>query len=314
MTDRVVFMGTPDFALPSLRTLLEAGSVVGVVTQPERPSGRGRQVQPSPVHVLAVKHGLPMLTPATLRDADVQARVRAWQPHLIVVAAFGMLLPPEILNLPPAGCLNVHASLLPRWRGAAPIAAAILAGDATTGVTIMHMDIGLDTGPILRRSVLTINPDDTQASLGERLSLVGAELLREVLPDWLTGRISPWPQDESLATWAPPLEKQHGRLNWQEPAEQIERRVRAFDPWPGAFTDWAGERLKVLKARAVALPIAARPDELQAGTVISTPTGPAVVTGMGGLLLVTVQPPGKRPMSGSEFARGARGFVGNPLH
>jgi methionyl-tRNA formyltransferase len=301
-------MGTPDFALPSLQKLLDTGAAVGVVTQPARPSGRGRQAQPSPVHTLATRHGLPVLTPATLRDAGVAARLRAWQPDLIVVAAFGMLLPPEILDLPPAGCLNVHASLLPRWRGAAPVAAAILVGDTTTGVTIMRMDVGLDTGPILHQAELSIFPDDTQASLGERLAQLGAELLHTVLPDWLAGRITPQAQDEALVTWAPPLEKRHGRLNWQEPAEQIARRVRAFDPWPGTFTEWAGGRLKVLRARPVALPGAALP-----GTVVATSCGPTVVTGADGLLLETVQPAGKRPMPGNEFARGAREFVGSRL-
>jgi methionyl-tRNA formyltransferase len=306
-------MGTPDFALPSLHRLLESHTVVGVVTQPERPAGRGRQVQPSPVHVLAMQHNLPVVTPTTLRDADVLQQLRAWRPNLIVVVAFGMLLPPEVLDLPPGGCLNVHASLLPRWRGAAPVPAAILAGDATTGVTIMKMDVGLDTGPILRQVALDINPDDTQASLGKRLSHLGADLLQEVVPDWLAGGITPRPQDESLATWAPPLEKQDGRIEWGQSAEQIARRVRAFDPWPGTFTEWAGGRLRILQVQVINLPTLATAADTPPGSVIATSNGPIVVTGDGGLILITVQPPGKRPMSGADFARGARGFVGSRL-
>lgn len=306
-------MGTPDFALPSLQRMIEACAVVGVVTQPERPAGRGRQLQPSPVHVLARQHSLPVITPATLRDAEVLQQLRAWQPDLIVVVAFGMLLPSEVLDLPRGGCLNVHASLLPRWRGAAPIPAAILAGDPTTGVTIMKMDVGLDTGPILRQAALDIRPNDTQASLSKRLSHLGADLLQQVVPDWLAGGITPRPQDETLVTWAPPLEKEHGRIEWHLPAEQIARQVRAFDPWPGTFTEWHGGRLRILQVQVVSLPTSASGVDAPPGSVMVTSTGPVVATGDGGLMLVTVQPPGKRPMSGADFARGARGFVGSQL-
>ena len=308
---RVVFMGTPQFALAGLQALLDTCRVVGVVTQPERPSGRGRQPHPSPVQALAARHSLPVLTPASLKDPHTQEQVRAWLPDVIVVAAFGMLLPPAVLDLPPAGCINVHASLLPRWRGAAPIAAAILAGDEITGITIMKMDVGLDSGPILRQASLAIAADDTQGSLTDRLSRLGADLLRETLPDWMAGRITPHPQDEGLVTWAPPLEKEQGRINWQEPAEHIGRRVRAFHPWPGTYADWRGVPLKILKVQALPEPEGGA--DLLPGDVIATAAGPAVTTGRGVLRLLEVQPPGKRPMPAADFARGARNFIGSRM-
>jgi methionyl-tRNA formyltransferase len=314
MTHRVVFMGTPRFALPTLRTLVEICRVVGVVTQPERPSGRGRQPQLSPVQVLAEKYGLPVSTPISLKGTDTMQQLCAWQPEVIVVAAFGMLLPPAVLDLPPAGCVNVHASLLPRWRGAAPVAAAILNGDDETGVTLMKMDVGLDTGPIIRQVSVTIGPDDTRETLTECLGQLGADLLRQALPDWLAGRIQPRLQDDSLATYAPPLRKEQGYINWQSPADRITRQVRAFHPWPGTFTRWRGKLLKIL--RAVVLPeteTGIGENDRLPGTVILSPRGPVVVAGRGHILLVEVQPPGKRPMTAADFARGARGFVGSQL-
>ena len=313
-------MGTPLFAVPVLEVLLEDYPVVGVVTQPDRPSGRHRRLQPSPVCQLARQRALPLLQPTSLRDPAAQEALRAWQPDVIIVAAFGQLLPEAVLELPPAGCLNVHASLLPRWRGAAPIAAAILAGDTVTGVTIMKMDIGLDTGPILRQSSLAIDPHDTQQSLAERLSRLGADLLRSTLPDWLAGKITPQPQDEQLATYATPLNKAQGRIDWHLSAQTIARQVRACHPWPGAFTYWRGQPLRIL--RAAELPntghpssrVHAAPELLgEPGTLVARPEGPAVVTGDGLLLLLEVQPAGKRPMSAADFVRGARGWQGSRL-
>jgi methionyl-tRNA formyltransferase len=316
MTPRVVFMGTPRFALPSLQTLLGMHvAVVGVITQPERPTGRGRQPQPSPVHVMAVQHGLHVLTPSSLRAVETVEQMRAWQPDVIVVAAFGMLLPAQVLDIPPSGCLNVHASLLPRWRGAAPIAAAILAGDAFTGATLMKMEAGLDTGPIVRQASLPIAPDDTQGSLTDRLGQIGADLLHDTLPDWLAGRVTLLAQEDTLATYAPPLKKEQGQIDWHEPAEQIARRVRAFHPWPGTFTGWRGAPLKILRVHVP--PESPRADAmgdlLPPGSVVTIPSGPAIVTGEGLLGLVEVQPTGKRPMSAADFARGARDFVGSQL-
>ena len=311
---RVVFMGTPEFALPSLQVLLDAYHVVGVVTQMNRPSGRGLQPRPSPVHVLALEYHLPVITPPSLRQDDVIEQLRSWQADVIIVAAFGMLLPPAVLELPPHGCINVHASLLPRWRGAAPVAAAILAGDECTGVTLMRMDIGLDSGPIIRQAKLPIAPDDTQETLTQKLSQLGATLLGETLPDWLAGRIIPRPQDETQVTWAPPLKKEQGRIRWEQPAEYIARQVRAFHPWPGTFTEWRGAPLKILRVRVVpASPVTSDAPAPPPGTVVAAAEGVCVVTGAGMIQLLEVQPAGRRPMTAAEFVRGARGFLGSRL-
>jgi len=312
MAQRVLFMGSPQFAIPTLRALLQGYQVVGVVTQPDRPSGRGRQLQPPPVKVLAQARGLPVLQPASLRSPEAIAALQALRPDVIVVAAFGQILRPAVLDLPPFGCLNVHASLLPRWRGAAPIAAAILAGDETSGITVMRMDPGLDTGPILRQRALPIAPDDTSESLGEKLAQLGADLLLDTLPDWLARKILPQPQDNTLATFAPQLEKEQGHVDWSEPADAIARRVRAFHPWPGTFTTWQGAPLRILRASAESAS-ASRGEGALPGTVEATPDGPVVVTGRGRLRLIEVQPAGKRPMPADAFVRGARGFLGSRL-
>jgi len=262
--------------------------------------------------VLAQAHGLPVLQPASLRQPEALAELQALHPDVIVVAAFGQILRPAVLDLPPSGCLNVHASLLPRWRGAAPIPAAILAGDETAGITIMRMDPGLDTGPILRQDSLPIAPDDTSESLGEKLARLGAGLLLRTLPDWLAGKIEPQPQDDALATFAPQLEKEQGHINWSEPADAIARRVRAFHPWPGTFTTWQAAPLRILRASAMAGPSPAG-ESVPPGTVVATAEGPAVATGRGWLRLIEVQPAGKRPMPADAFVRGARGFLGSRL-
>jgi methionyl-tRNA formyltransferase len=305
-TTRVVFMGTPDFAVPSLRALCEHALVVGVVTQPDRPAGRGQAIVPSPVKVLAQERGVPIIQPPRLRDPQAFEPLQAWRPELIVVAAFGQLLKPDVLALPPHGCLNVHASLLPRWRGAAPIAAAIAEGDSETGVTIMQMEAGLDTGAMLARRAEAIRPDDTGATLTARLAAVGAALLIETLPGYLAGAYIAEPQDESLATYAPQLKKADGHLDFARPAVELERRVRAFTPWPGAFAVWNGQPVRVLRASVTGV-------RGEPGRVIETPSGPAVVCSRDGLLLEDVQPAGRRPMPAVEFARGARGFIGSRL-
>src|SRR6266508_3093803 len=242
---RVVFMGSPDFSLPILRALATAYHVVGVVTQPDRAAGRGRELKAPPVKALAFELGLPFIQPEKLRQPDAMAQVQAWNPDVIVVAAFGQILRKDVLELPHFGCINVHASLLPRWRGAAPINAAILHGDEETGVTIMKMDVGLDTGPMLTQRSIPLTREDTAGSVFEKLSQLGADLLIETLPDYLSGKIQATPQPEEGVTYAPMLKKEEGHLDFTRPAEELERRVRACNPWLGAFMDFDGTLLKV---------------------------------------------------------------------
>ncbi|HEX2979970.1 MAG TPA: methionyl-tRNA formyltransferase, partial [Anaerolineaceae bacterium] len=273
MQPRVIFMGSPDFALPTLQALVDGPyEVVGVVTQPDRPAGRGRVLTPPPVKLLAETLGIPVIQPNRLREPGVFEQLQAWDPDLIVVTAFGQILRANVLDLPRKGCINVHASLLPRWRGAAPIQAAILAGDEQSGATIMRMDPGVDTGPILTQRPEKISPEDTAASLGERLAKSGADLLVETLPAYLDGRIIPQAQDESGATYAPMLKKENGALDFQQSAVQLTRQIRAYYPWPGAYTLWEGLPLKVLKARAVDAPAD------QPGTTLVWQGMPAVAT------------------------------------
>ena len=304
-------MGTPEFAVPALEALADAHSldVVGVVTQPDRPGGRGRQLMLSPVKQAALERDLALFQPHSLRTPEAMVQLAAWKPDVIVVAAFGQILRQDVLDLPPHGCLNVHASLLPRWRGAAPVAAAILDGDDVTGVTIMRMDAGLDTGPILAQREEPILPDDTRATLQERLARMGAELLVETLPAYLAGGLPPRPQPEGGATYARQLRKEDGLLDWSRPADELARQVRAFTPWPGPFTTWRGRRLKVLRSA----PLPGWRGETPPGTVVALADGVAVATGEGALRLEKVQLAGKRPMDSAIFIRGQRDFVGSRL-
>jgi len=303
MKPRIVFMGSPEFALASLRALAGHYPLVGVVTQPDRPAGRGRSLTPPPVKSLAQELNLPVLQPRRLREPEAKEQLQNWHPDAIIVAAFGQILKPDVLNLPPHGCVNVHASLLPRWRGAAPIRAAILHGDEQSGVTIMRMDPGVDTGPILSQRAITIRPDDTSETLSARLAELGAELLLETLPGYLDGKITPSPQDDSLATYAPMLKKEDGNLDFNQTAVQLARRVRAFYPWPGAFTNWNGNMLKIQRVRPV-LEISATP-----GKRLVHHKLPAFGTGQGILVLEEVQPAGKKPMPGEVFLRVARDWI-----
>lgn len=302
-------MGTPEFAVPVLEALADAHRVVGVVTQPDRPAGRGRRLAPSPVKQVALEHGLMLSQPHSLRTPEAVAQLSAWRPEVIVVAAFGQILPQDVLDIPPHGCLNVHGSLLPRWRGAAPVTAAILAGDEVTGVTIMQMDAGLDTGPVLAQREEPIAPDDTQATLEERLARLGAELLVETLVAYLAGSLLPRSQPDEGATYAGQLRKEDGWLDWSRPAVELDRRVRAFTPWPGAFTMWRGRRLKVLRA----VPLPAWRGGVSPGTVVALAGGVVVATGEGALRLEEVQLAGKRPMDIGAFLRGQRDFAGSVL-
>ncbi len=297
-------MGSPEFALPTLRALAERFRVVGVVTQPDRPAGRGRKLASPPVKILAQELGLPVIQPRRLKEPEALEQLRAWQPDLIVVAAFGQILRRNVLELPPHGCLNVHASLLPRWRGAAPIHAAILHGDRETGVTIMQMDPGLDTGPILTQRATPITPQDTAGTLSERLAQMGADLLTKTIPGYLSGTILPQAQDDSLATYAPKLEKTAGELDFTRPVDTLERQVRAMHPWPGAYLLWDGNRLRVQRATPKGVPHPPPP-----GTRLIHEGLPAVAAADGLLLLHRVQPAGKRPMSGKDFLNGARHWV-----
>ncbi len=308
--DRLVFMGTPRFGQIILDALIGQHEIVAVATQPDREAGRGRRMAISPVKALALAHNLPVFQPQKLRQTEVVQQLRDLTPAVIVVAAFGQILPPSILSLPEHGCINVHASLLPRHRGAAPIPAAILAGDEQTGVTIMLMDEGLDTGPILSQATVDIASEDTTASLTEKLGQVGRQLLLDTLPCWLAGEIRPRKQDDGQATYAKPLRREDGHIQWIEPAELIGRRCRAFHPWPGAFTLWGEKELKVLRARPLSMRLL---DEVP-GRVVWVDSEIAVVTGSGLLILEQLQLAGKRPLPVGEFIRGQRGFVGSLLH
>jgi len=300
MTVRIVFMGSPDFAAITLAKLAKDYPVIGVVTQPDRPAGRGRFLKPPPVKELAQSLNIEVIQPSRLREPEAQARLQEWAPDLIVVTAFGQILRKNVLGLPRLGCINVHASLLPRWRGAAPLQAAILHGDKLTGATIMVMDPGVDTGPVLSQRAVEILPTDTADSLGKRLAELGARLLIETLPGYLSGQIQPQPQDNSRATYAPMLTKEDGSLDFTQPADALERQVRAFNPWPGATMEWQGQPLKIHRAHV------AKSETGPPGRRIVLNELPAVVTPAGSIVLDEVQPPGKRAMPGRDFLRGAR--------
>lgn len=312
MSTNVIFMGTPEFAVPTLKALIETEyDLVAVVTQPDRPSGRGRKLTPSPVKVVAQDAGLRLLQPKSLRTEEAVAELAAFDPDLIVVAAFGQILRKSVLDLPSLGCLNVHASLLPRWRGAAPVAAAIRAGDAETGVTIMLMDEGMDTGPILAQRAIPITPAHSRESLTAELAESGATLLIETLPGWLGGEISPQPQDHELAAMAPRLKKEEGEIDWPQSAAEIERQVRAFHPWPSAFTYGPRGRFKVLAVEIA--PEVTTPKGSEPGTVFKQQQDVYVTTGRGVVKLLQVQPAGKKAMSAEAMLNGQPELVGARL-
>ncbi|MDR3576309.1 MAG: methionyl-tRNA formyltransferase [Anaerolineaceae bacterium] len=302
MTTRTVFMGSPDFALPTLKRLAEDKTfqLVGVITQPDRPAGRGRNLTPPPVKGMAQSLGLEVIQPPKLREPEPFAKLVSWQPDLIVVAAFGQILRQNVLDLPKFGCINVHASLLPRWRGAAPIQAAIAAGDSQSGVTIMKMDIGVDNGAVLAQKAIPILFDDNAETLSSRLADLGAQLLMQTLPDYLQGKIIPRAQNEALVTRAQMLKKEDGLLDFNLPADELERKTRAYEPWPGAYLIWQGNILKVHRAHT----------SIQSGSVPAKRAIidglPALGTSQGWLVLDEVQPAGKRIMSGDVFLNGVR--------
>jgi len=303
MDTQIVFMGSPDFALPTLQALSDNYQVVGVVTQPDRPAGRGRELKPPPVKKLALELDIPIIQPTRMKELEAMAQIKAWAPDVIVVAAFGQILRSDVLNLPPHGCINVHASLLPRWRGAAPINAAILHGDEQTGITIMKMDEGLDTGPIIKKATIPIAPDETAGSLFPKLAQLGGELLLESLPDYLNGQLVAQPQDDSQATYIKMLKRTDGEIDFNTPAENLARQVRAYNPWPGTYLLWGDQRLKVHMAHAIS---ATTPG---VGVFTTREGFPAVGTSQGLLLLDEVQPSGKKAMSGDAFLLGARDWA-----
>ncbi len=293
-------MGSPDFAAVSLRSLHQDFDVVGVITQPDRRAGRGKKLISPPVKIVADELDIPTIQPRRVRDEDAMNAIRRFAPDLIVVAAYGQILRPELLALPRYGCVNVHGSLLPRWRGAAPIQAAILAGDAETGITIMLMDAGIDTGNMLSKRALPITDDDTTESLFKKLAPIGAELLVETLPKYLSGEIKPQKQPEEGATYAKMLKKEDGKLDFSKTAIELERQIRAFSPWPGSFFEWEGARIKVHRAK---VETGKSPG---IGTQVKIEGVPAIGTAEGILLLEEIQPAGKKSMSGKSFLAGGR--------
>jgi methionyl-tRNA formyltransferase len=308
---RVVFMGTPEFAVPALDALMHSvHQVVGVFVQPDEPAGRGRGVVSPPVKKLALQHRLTVHQPPSLRGSCELERLASLKPDVIVIAAYGKMLPESFLRMPPHGCLNIHASLLPRHRGPSPIAAAILTGDEMTGVTIMVVTKVMDTGPILTQRRIPILPHDTTGSLFQKLSTLGAELLMETLPLWLGGKLVPQPQDNNKATYCKMISKEDGLIDWCRPAVELWRRVRAFQPWPGCYTTWQGRTVKIIEA----VPLSGEGTLGRVVAMSHEPNAPVGVhTGEGVLGLIQVQLEGKRAMSGAEFIRGQRDFIGAQL-
>jgi methionyl-tRNA formyltransferase len=304
---RVAFMGTPEFAVPSLRGLLEKHDVALVISRPDRPAGRGMSLRRSPVAAAAEAAGVPLELPDRVRRPEVVERVRQARPDVLVVAAFGQILPIELLEVAPQGGLNVHASLLPRWRGASPIAAAILAGDQETGVSIMRMEAGLDTGPVLLQRRTAIGPAESAAELTERLGRLGADALLEALGAIERGDAEFTPQSQSGVTIAPMVRKQNGDLDWSRPAAEIERSVRAFDPWPGVRVPLAGEPVRLLRAHALPAWATGGDSEARPGDILEVDRdGIVVQAGDGPVRVEELQAPGKRSMAASEYARGRR--------
>ncbi|MEN3798110.1 methionyl-tRNA formyltransferase [Aeromonas caviae] len=300
---KLIFAGTPDFAARHLAALLSSGhEVVAVYTQPDKPAGRGQKLTASPVKELALAHDLPVYQPASLRNEAAQAELAALGADLMVVVAYGLILPKAVLDTPRLGCINVHGSLLPRWRGAAPIQRSIWAGDAETGVTIMQMDVGLDTGAMIRKVTCPIASDETSASLYDKLAGMGPQALVDTLDAMAAGDTAAEPQDDALANYAEKLSKEEARIDWSMDAVAIERCIRAFNPWPISWFDVAGQTVKVWQAEVVA-----QDHGQAAGTLLKADKqGIEVATGQGVLRLLTLQPPGKKAMSVSDLLNSRR--------
>ena len=321
---RIIYMGTPQFAVPSLEALI-AGSkpglvlrdgyeIVTVITRPDKPAGRGKEIIYSPVKQLALSQEIHVWQPGSLKRQENIERLAAYQSDLYIVAAFGQILPQAVLDFPHYGTLNIHASLLPKYRGVSPVSEAILQGDTETGVTIMLVDAGVDTGPILLQRAIPIAEDDTTGSLTIKLAALGASMLLEALPLWVQGKITPQPQDERFASHTHMLHKEDGKIDWNHPADVLARTVRAFTPWPGAYTNWGNKLLKIISAHAVQSDTGS---EARAGTVslrkengLQTLT---VVTGKGLLIVEKLQLEGKKVMSADEFLQGYSHIIGEVL-
>jgi len=298
-------MGTPQFAVPALETLAEAGhEIAGVVTRIDKPAGRGRSMAAPPVKTAAEKRGLPVLQPRRVREPEFIEQLRKLAPEAIVVAAYGQILPKDILTLPKRGCINIHASLLPAYRGAAPINWAIIRGETAAGITIMQMDEGMDTGAILLQDSIPIDPEDTAGTLTEKMSRLGGGLITKALPLIESGALKPLSQDGSKATMAPILKKEDGLIDWDLPAVEIHNRVRGMSPWPGAYTFLDGKLIKILASEPRSG--AGKPGELQSPDKNTLTVG----AGSGLLAVVAIQPEGKKPMTAAEFLRGHRDIAG----
>src|SRR6476659_716628 len=298
---RIVFMGTPEFAVPSLEALLKSDDrVVGIVTQPDRPRGRGQRLSPSPVKVIAQRDEIPLLQPTKMKDPSFMAELSGWKPDVIAVAAFGRIWPPAILSLPHRGCVNVHGSLLPKYRGAGPIQWALINGETETGITTMLMDEGMDTGAMLLQTSMAIGPDDTAGSLSARLAEVGGRLLVETLAQLKAGTLTARPQDHSQATLAPLLKKEDGAINWAMPATSIANRIRGLTPWPGAFTFLNADRWTISRAAAISEPTALLPGQITALRKDAI----HVATGQGVLAIRELQPAHSRRMPAAQYLAG----------
>ena len=303
---RIVFMGTPLFAVPVLEGLLETKHhVVGVVTQPDRPAGRGKKIEPPPVKTFALDYDLNVLQPSTLHTPTAVAELHELTPDLIVVAAYGSFLPPQILDLPEHKCLNIHPSMLPNYRGPSPVTSAILNGDKHTGSTVMVLDRGMDSGPLVAQNEEKIDDDDTAQTLTNRLFKVGSELLIDILPQWIKNEIKATPQEEANATFTKLLTRRDGQIIWSQPAQLIERQIRAYSPWPGSYTSWNG-RLKILKAHAVS-------NDASPGLVMELDNTFAIGAGQGVLKVTQLQLEGRKAVSGTEFLRGHQNMIGEIL-
>ncbi len=309
---RIVFMGSPQMAVPALEQLIISKfDIVAVYTQPDRPAGRGRGLAASAVKEAALKRGLEVVQPESLKPDDVIAQLRNYKPDVIVVCAYGQILTRGVLEIPPYQCLNVHYSLLPRHRGASPVAAAVLAGDEFTGVSIQLVRMKLDTGPLLASAAIPISPADNTGTLSAKLSIVGAHLLEEALTGWRRGEITPREQDESKATYFGQVKKEEGLIDWSRPAEEIWRKIRAYQPWPGCFTTWKGRQLKINEAAVIPSEPAAEYGKIIAYT--ENGGGVGITTGSGILRVQGLQYEGKKAMTAAEFIRGQRDFIGSQL-
>ena len=300
---KIVFFGSPEFAVPSLIALAQEYQIAAVVTQPDRPVGRGKQVQPPEVKAAAMELGLRILQPERFGDEAFLHQLVELQADAFIVSAYGKIFKKNILLLPPYGCINIHPSLLPKWRGPSPIQAPLLHGEELTGVTIMKMNEGMDSGPILSQKVVEISPNEGAVSLSSRLAKEGTKLLLESLPAWFEGEITPIEQDHAAATYTKIIEKSDGRLRWEDTPQQVIQKIRAYEPWPGVFMEWNGLPLKILQAEEGDAP------EVKPESRLIIGQQPAIALNRGVLVLKLVQPAGKKPMTGEEFLRGARGWA-----